>query len=326
MDELVFLATNQGLFICRNEAPDWRVLYQGLADRAVTSVIAREGVILAGTTGGIYRSDDLGESWQAMNKGLDHLHVRWLAYHPNISDFEIAGTEPAGIYVSRDGAMTWRVCPEVEEMRQEYGWSLPYSPQAGCVRGFAVSGMRAYAAVEDGCVLCSEDGGVHWQLAEGSRGFPDHHPDLHCIHSDVHSIEVHPFSPDLVFAPTGGGFYGSADGGKNWVLLYPDCYCRAVWLDPENPEHMLLGPADGVDRYGRIEETHDGGQIWQKASKGLSIPWGSYMVERFRQIGSQIFAVLSNGTILVAEVNTLEWRQVFENQPGITALATMGGT
>ncbi len=323
MDELVFLATDHGLFVCQKDGPDWRELRRGLTDQAVTSVIAREGVILAGTTRGIYRSDDLGRTWQAVNQGLDHLHVRWLAYHPDISDFEIAGSEPAGVYISRDGALTWRACPEVEEMRQEYGWSLPYSPAAGCVRGFAVLEGRAYAAVEDGCVLLSEDGGEHWQLAEGSRGFPDHRPELHNIHSDVHSVEVHPFSPDLVFAPTGGGFYGSADGGKNWVLLYPNCYCRAVWLDPENPEHMLLGPADGVDRYGRIEETHDGGQTWQKASQGLSIPWSCSMVERFRQVGSQIFAVLSNGVVLAAEPDALEWRQVFESQPDVAALAAM---
>ena len=38
------------------------------------------------------------------------------------------------------------------------------------------------------------------------------------IHPDVHSIEVHPSSPDLVYAPTGGGFFRSLDGGQTWKL------------------------------------------------------------------------------------------------------------
>ena len=109
---------------------------------------------------------------------------------------------------------------------------LPYSPEAGCVRGFAFHGERAYAAVEVGGVLRSDDGGETWRLAEGSDGNPDlDGPPEPFVYPDVHSIDVHPSSPDLVFAPTGGGFYRSIDGGRTWTLLY-DCYCRAAWIDP----------------------------------------------------------------------------------------------
>ncbi len=50
------------------------------------------------------RSDDLGRTWQPASTGLTQPYVRWLVYHPEISDFEVAGTEPAGLFVSRDGA------------------------------------------------------------------------------------------------------------------------------------------------------------------------------------------------------------------------------
>ena len=52
------------------------------------------------------------------------------------------------------------------------------------------------------------------------------------------------------------------DGGAAWALLYP-CYCRAAWVDPADAAHIVLGPADGVSRGGRIEESRDGGQSWQ---------------------------------------------------------------
>lgn len=316
----LLVATQHGVVICERAEGGWREVVRGLADHHVTSVIAREGVILAGTIDGIFRSDDGGLSWREASSGLSSKHVRWMAYHPDISDREFAGTEPAGIFVSHDGGGSWRSCPEVTQLRDRHKWSLPYSPEAGCVRGFAFLGTRGYAAVEVGGVLSSDDSGESWKLVEGSDGNPDlEGPPEPLIYPDVHSISVHAWSRDGVFAPTGGGFYRSADGGKTWALIY-DCYCRAAWVDPDDPQHIILGPADGVDRDGRIEATNDGGQTWVIASAGLQVPWRRGMVERFAQVGDELLAVLSNGELLAAPLSALEWRRVLPDITGITAV------
>jgi photosystem II stability/assembly factor-like uncharacterized protein len=280
-------------------------------------------VILAGTENGIFRSQDGGVTWQEASRGLTARHVRWMAFHPEVSDLEFAGTEPANIFVSHDGGDSWRLCPEVGQLRDRFKWSLPYSPEAGCVRGFAFHRTRAYAAVEVGGVLVSDDRGETWRLAEGTDGNPDlEGPPEPFVYPDVHSLEAHPASPDLVYAPTGGGFYRSKDGGKTWTLFY-DCYCRAVWVDPQDSEHMILGPADGVDRNGRIEESRDGGESWSPASNGLQVPWRRGMVERFYQLGDELFAVLSNGQLLNTSLSTLEWKRVLPNITGVNAITTM---
>lgn len=320
MSTLLLAASADGLAVCERDGDGWREIRRGLTDQYVTSVIARQGVILAGTKNGVYRSDDLGASWQAASQGLSIRHVRWLAYHPEESDFEYAGTEPAGIFVSHDGAGSWRECPEVAELRRQFGWYLPYSPESGCVRGLAVQGDRAYAAVEDGCVLVSQDKGETWELAPGSRGRPDHNPPEGHVHSDVHSIAVHPSSAEFVAAPTGGGFYRSTDGGATWTPLYPRSYTRAVWLDPQDRDHVVLGPADGVDRNGRVEETTDGGQTWNPASNGLDVPWRSHMVERFNQVDDELLAVLSNGELYAAPLAALEWRRILPASSRVTAV------
>ena len=116
-----------------------------------------------------------------------------------------------------------------------------------------------------------------------------------------------------------GGFYRSTDGGKTWALIY-DCYCRAAWVDPKDPQHIILGPADGVDRDGRIEATNDGGQTWVMASAGLQVPWRRGMVERFAQAGDELLAVLSNGELLAAPLAALEWRHILPAITGITAV------
>jgi photosystem II stability/assembly factor-like uncharacterized protein len=322
MSKLI-LATEQGIIICVRDDDNWKDSLRALKDYSVTSTIAREGVILAGTQDGIFRSDDEGKTWEEISNGLTVRHVRWMAYHPDISDLEFAGTEPANIFVSNNGGESWRACPEVAQLRDQFRWSLPYSPEAGCVRGFAFNGSRVYAAVEVGGVLVSDDSGETWQLARGSDGNPDlEGPPEPFVYPDVHSLEVHPSSLDLVYAPTGGGFYRSNDGGKTWRLSY-DCYCRAVWVDPNDPDHLILGPADGVDRNGRIEESRDGGLTWSMASNGLQVPWRRGMVERFFQRDSELFAILSNGQVMIAPLSNLEWKRLLPSITGVNAMTSM---
>jgi len=319
----LILATEQGIVICELEDKEWHKSFHSLQDQHVTSVTAHEGTILAGTEDGIFRSEDTGKTWKESSEGLTTRHIRWTAFHPESTDLIFAGTEPANIFVSHNYGASWRACPEVAQLRDRFHWSLPYSPEAGCVRGFAVLGKRGYAAVEVGGVLVSDDKGETWQLAKGSDGKPDlQGPPEPLVYPDVHSLEVHPSSPDLVYAPTGGGFYRSRDGGKTWKLCY-DCYCRAVWVDPSNPDHMILGPADGVDRNGRIEESKDGGEIWSMASTGLDVPWRRGMVERFFQAGEELFAVLSTGQVLGVSHSTLEWKRILPDIDDVNALTVV---
>jgi photosystem II stability/assembly factor-like uncharacterized protein len=327
MNHQLCIATSSGLYVFERDGEAWHETAYGLANEHVTSVIAREGVILAGTERGIYRSDDLGQTWQEASAGLTLPHVRWLAFHPDISDREFAGTEPAGIFVSHDGGGSWRECPEVAALRDRHEWMLPYSPEAGCVRGFAFHGSRAYAAVEVGGVLRSDDGGETWRLADGSDGNPDlEGPPAPMVYPDVHSIVVPgaPSSPDTVFAPTGGGFYRSGDGGRTWDYLY-ECYCRAMWIDPNDADHLVLGPADDVDANGRIESSRDGGETWSPASKNLNAPWRRGMVERFTQVGDELIAMLSNGHLHIARLDDLEWRQFLPELKRVNCVAVMQG-
>jgi len=316
-------ATRNGIAIAQESSDGWQLEKFVLEGREVTSIIAREGVALAGTRSGILRSEDGGETWEPADGGLRIRHVRWLAYHPQFSDYEFAGTEPAAIFHSVDGARSWQPSPEVEKMRDRFGWQLPYSQEAGCVRGFAFHGARVYAAVEDGAVLRSDDIGGSWRLAVGSAGTRLHNPGEGQVHSDVHSIEVHPDAADLVVAPTGGGLFSSRDGGATWENLYR-CYCRAVWLDPGDANHLVFGPASSVDRDGRLEESLDGGSSWKPIQEGSDAPWRRHMVERLIAGGKTLFAILSNGELLASRINQWRWRRILSEVGGIGDVALIG--
>jgi len=106
----LLLATRIGLVICERKGDIWRETGRGLAGKNVTSVIAREAVILAGTADGVYRSDDAGLTWRAASDGLASRHVRWLAYHPDVSDLEFAALFTGGrlrlqLCLSRDARL-----------------------------------------------------------------------------------------------------------------------------------------------------------------------------------------------------------------------------
>jgi len=321
----LYLATSIGLFIITQANGNWNIVGHSLTDKSLTGVVALEGVILAGTAEGIWRSTDNGRSWSEADATLAIRHVRCMAGSSDAPAFILVGTEPAGIFVSRDRGKTWHQNTEVVELRDKYGWFLPYSPEAGCVRGFAIAESgphndRVYAAVEVGGVLISDDGGQKWHLAEGSDGKPDVNREPGTmIHPDVHSISVHPSSSDLVTAATGGGLYRSIDGGITWKCIYR-CYIRAAWVDPQDARHIIAGPADGVSRNGRIEETHDGGQSWRPASIGMNGPWPRHMVERFFRHDKHLFAILSNGELWTRSSGQTVWQRILAEISGIQAM------
>jgi photosystem II stability/assembly factor-like uncharacterized protein len=311
------LATKNGIVRADRNGETWELLDWAFVGREMTSIERVGAALLAGSREGTVRSDDGGQTWQDVLDGLDIRYVRWLGASGNRV---LAGTEPAGIFYSDDHA--WLSCPEVAELRDRFRWFLPYSPEAGCVRGFAFHGDRGYAAVEVGGVLRSDDAGAHWRLARGSSGEPVFGtPPAGMVHPDVHSVATHPSSPDLVFAATAGGFFRSNDGGDSWTVSHEGSYCRAFWVDSTDPDHVVLGPADDVSRNGRIEETHDGGRSWSLRSDGLDLPWPRGMIERFAQVGGHLFAMTSGGRLFVSSPSNERWQQILPDAGEIRSIA-----
>ena len=99
----LYIATAIGLFIVTQTDGQWNIVKHTLKNQSLTSIAVTEGVILAGTRDGIWRSTDNGRSWNESNTNLAIRYVRWLASSSKPSAVFLAGTEPAGIFISRDG-------------------------------------------------------------------------------------------------------------------------------------------------------------------------------------------------------------------------------
>lgn len=67
MTSVLYIATAIGLFIAAQTNGNWVIVRHTLKEKALTSVAASNGIILAGTADGIWRSSDSGKSWHESN-------------------------------------------------------------------------------------------------------------------------------------------------------------------------------------------------------------------------------------------------------------------
>ena len=122
-----------GIYASRDDGMTWTKSDRGLDGASGVNVFSflalprrggdgTTGVILAGTSRGIYVSRDLGTTWTASSAGIGTTRVISLARDPLTATNLFAGTD-AGVYASRDGGATW----------QALGYGLPAEQHVGSV-------------------------------------------------------------------------------------------------------------------------------------------------------------------------------------------------
>ena len=135
------------------------------------AVSAADGAVYAGTEPSrLFRSDDRGESWRALDALLElpsrptwsfpprpwTSHVRWIAPSPHEADLLLVGIELGGLMRTTDGGETWQ---DHRPGAQPDVHSLAWHPR--------VSG-RAYEAGGGGAAF-STDAGLTWRPADDGR-------------------------------------------------------------------------------------------------------------------------------------------------------------
>jgi photosystem II stability/assembly factor-like uncharacterized protein len=109
--ETVYAGTTKGLFKTTNKGEAWARIGQALPDQYISSLLidpTDPNILFAGCRAGVHRSRDGGQSWQPMNDGLETLNIRSLVMSPKDPLTLYAGTNGSGLYLSTDGAKTWK--------------------------------------------------------------------------------------------------------------------------------------------------------------------------------------------------------------------------
>ncbi len=231
-------------------------------DRHVWAAIPEEGLFFSGDEGG---------SWERAVDRLDGATVRSLAISPADPATVYAGTEPAGLFVSRNGGRDWEDLPAFRDMGTRESWR-DYGSRSAHVETIACDPndpRRIYAGVEIGGAYRTDDGGTSWVgINEG-------------IFDDIHEIEVDPWEPSRVYAATGGGLHISRDRGLHWrrhESELGELYCtrldlisRGVEVSSSLQSRLVLATAGSTpsewrgrkgDAKARLWLSPDAGETW----------------------------------------------------------------
>ncbi|WP_405225824.1 WD40/YVTN/BNR-like repeat-containing protein [Lentisalinibacter sediminis] len=183
----------------------------------------RTGVIVAAVSaGGVYRSDDGGETWQPANAGVraENLPQRYPATGHNVHRVVMHPRRPDrlyrqcynGTYRSDDGGRSWTEI--TAGLPSDFGYGIEVDPNdPDTVFQIPESSSHLRAPV-DGMlrVYRSRDAGRGWESV--SRGLPAGHVYVTVLREALDTDARDPCG--VYFGTSGGHLFASADAGGRW--------------------------------------------------------------------------------------------------------------
>jgi photosystem II stability/assembly factor-like uncharacterized protein len=228
--------------------------------------------------GGIYRSADLGESWEKVNGRLEESLLSD-GRSPTFRSFAVCEGQPEVLYLSC--GVYW-----VEE------------------KGFP----QRYSGI-----LKTDDGGATWEWVLtvcGGQILTDNYRGgwlwryLGWFSSPSY-LGVCPTDPDIVYGTDSGRTFKSEDGGRSWEQLISHEFedgsfttrgldvttTYGVHFDPFDDDHFFISYTDIG-----LFHTYDGGETWHHAITGISRQWRNtcYWLEFDPAVRGRVYSVWSN--------------------------------
>lgn len=199
-----------------------------VADRTNTAIL------YAGTYGGgVYKTEDAGESWRPVNVGISDMLISSLLIRRDQSATLYAGTSRGTVVRTRDAGEHWT---EVAHL-------------SGYIRSLAFEGDRRsiYALPANGALMRSDDDGDTWKP----------------LPADIQIVSLVALDGKL-YALANRTVYVSADGGVVWSQLLE----RAPSLEPGKFDVSLIAVDEDhsnlvIASWTEVAQTLDGGSNWK---------------------------------------------------------------
>ena len=233
----------------------------------------------------VYRSGDLGETWQMAGESFDCDAV-WHVEpgHASQPGRVYAGVKPAALYVSDDYGTNWNSMDGLNRHASREEW---WEGGAGLVLHTIVTNQHdpndVMVAISVAGVFRSLDGGISWQpsnegtlsMAEAwTSEFGNASAQHLGVHRCVHKVVRSPRYPAVLVQQNHDGVYRSDDHGASWVDIADGIRDRfgfvigatrdgSVYVVPQNMEQVRFSGQLTVYRM------RDGSTTWDPLTTGL---------------------------------------------------------
>lgn len=261
----------------------------------------------------VARSDDGGETWEKRSPGLSFPQDLGISVanvwhvepgHPAEPGVVYAGTQPAGLFRSRDWGESWESIDSINRHPLRELWGPTGSVGSSSLHSIQVDPReprRVYVSISSGGTLRSEDGGETWELCSHgivattpaakqllayiTENFPM--PELPdgvdpAALDEFHKFRIDPKDPDRLWAQSHVGVFKSDFRGKGWEDVtgeLPSFHGFPLAITRRQPDAVFVVPLEYADDNFRVVRgqfavwrTTDGGRSWQGLSDGLPGP------------------------------------------------------
>ncbi len=295
-----------------------------VVDNANSKHILVGAWVLGSTDGGLYSSNDGGETWES-NADMRGQSIRALTAAPSDSKILVVGTLK-GVYRSSDSGEHWQlISPEGSQEIHEVEsiaidpanpqiiyagtWHLPWKTIDGganwtSIKQGVIEDSDVFSIIVDpkdsnvvyasACsgIYKSQNGGEKFQKVQG---IPSTARRTRVLMQDPQNLNI-------VFAGTTEGLFRTGDSGATWLRTTgPEVIVNDVYVDPTNTNRILMA----TDR-GGVLASNDGGYSFLPSNNGFSA----------RQITSYLGDAVQPATIYVGVVNDKAWGGVFVSDNG----------
>ena len=253
------------------------------------SLAAMGTTVFAGMSAGLYRSTDLGTTWQQITSDVSNGNEERIAFAFR-DDTLYTGGSGSGAFISIDNGAFW----------EEHVTNLPFH-----ITSYAFVDTVMFAGhSSNGGVSRSTDGGRVWESI--ASGLP----------SSARSVNKLASSGTTLLAATGGGMYVSSDFGDSWTIT---SWSALGPVSLHASESVVLAS----DQY-EVYRSTDVGQTWVQITNGLPT---SFYVRDFARIGSNLF--MGGGPepyMFMSTDEGLSWSGISGFALPVWALAAAGDT
>jgi hypothetical protein len=348
---VLLVGTRKGCFVLESDEDrrDWQVrgpfcegwpVYHAVHDPESGAIYAAAASEWHGA--GVWRSADLGESWELSSEGLsyadDGMKLSKVSVLTAAHGRVLAGAEAVGIFESRDGGANWSLLTTLDGAPGSDTWNDPAAQPPGHL-GLAailpdaddssrfwavVQGRGIYETTDDGASFTPRNRGLRadWPLEDPEVGY--------CVHKLVRS----PADGDRFYQQNHVGMHRSDDAGHSWTEItdgLPTEFGFAAAAHPHDRDTFYVIPLDPghgrtmPDGAAAVWRTRDAGATWQRLDRGLpqSDAWLGVLREGLAIDSLDVpglYFGTSTGQVFASTDEGESWSEIASYLPGISSV------